>query len=233
MNRRALIFFGAIVMSMLAGTTAFAKAPPGTVTVPIVGCTFRVLIDLDQAYDVVGWKVKQYNAVNWNDGLTLFKGSGPTDPTGALEVGPFTAPDGHDTVAVDNEYPPAGSSIVVDFRLSCPVATPSASTNPSPSDIPSELPIVGSPSPSPSASDIPSELPIAGSGAPSGDVKGIHGTPPPGVTPPPTDAVGRVATPDDSGWRVILMGLAALIAASVLVLPRPATGRIPVRRGRR
>src|SRR3954462_11531965 len=82
MRFRGFPLLGALLLSGLLTTTAFAAAPPGKVTIESNGCSFRVLIDLEQAYDLVGWKVKEYNADNWNEGLTLFKGSGPTDPNG-------------------------------------------------------------------------------------------------------------------------------------------------------
>ena len=211
--RHALILFGAMLLSALAVTGAVAKAPPGTVTLDITGCTVTVKIDLDQAYDLVGWKIKEYNAANWNDGKTLFKGSAPTDADGVLVVGPFTAPEGHYNVAVDNENPPDGSSIVVDFWLSCPppedsAAPPSGDVKPSDAVTPSDA-------------VLPSELPATGSGnpPPSGEVQGVVGTP--NVTPPPTDAT--VASPG-AGDRLptILLGVALVAAAVLLTTPRRA-----------
>jgi hypothetical protein len=231
MKLRALAFLCALVMAVFASTTALAVAPPGTVTVTANGCTFTVLIDLEQAYDIVGWKVKQYNAANWNEGLTLFKGSSPTDPTGGMTVGPFTAPEGHYNVAVDNEYPPDGSSIVVDFWLTCPTGAPAPSSAPVESSAPAEssAPVESSApaessgpaeSSAPAASSSPAgvEQPVAGSPSPNGAVEGVTGTPVNNVsdvTPPPTDSIRTVRSGSNDGWRFIVLGLAALIAAAV------------------
>ena len=196
MKARALALIGALLAIALSASAALAVAPPGKVTVETAGCTFTVLIDLEQHYDVVGWKVKEFNAANWNDGLTLFKGSGPTDQNGDMTVGPFTAPEGHYNVAVDDEYPPDGSSIVVDFFLTCPAAP------------------IGSETPT------GSELPAEGSAPPSGGELGITGTPRPGkITPPPTDTNAQGATGNAGGWQVTLLVILALSAAAFGLMP--------------
>ena len=212
MKLRAMAFLSALILAVFATSTVSAAAPPGTVTVKSDGCTFTVLIDLTQHYDIVGWKVKPYNPVNWNEAPSLFKGSGATDANGDMQVGPFTAPEGHYNVAVDNEYPPDGSSIVVDFWLSCPVAPITAPATPTPT------PTLESPA-SPASSSAPSEvvLPVVGSASPSSGVEGVTGTPPPagnveGVTPPPTDTIALSRTGNDEGWRLVVLALAALIA---------------------
>src|SRR5947207_9247911 len=168
MRLRAFSLLGGLLLSGLLTTTAFAAAPAGKVTIDANGCTFRVMIDLEQAYDLVGWKVKVYDAANWNEGLTLFKGSGPTDANGDMVVGPFTAPEGHYNVAVDDEYPPDGSSIVVDFALSCPAAAP----QPTPTPAGNEQGAQGTPPPG------GAELGARGTGGAQG------------LTPPPTNTVG-------------------------------------------
>lgn len=200
MRFRGFSLLGAILLSGLLTTTAFGAAPPGKVTIESNGCTFSVLINLDKAYDLVGWKVKEYNAANWNEGLTLFKGSGPTDPNGDMVVGPFTAPEGHYNVAVDDEYPPDGSSIVVDFTLSCPAAVA-----PTPTPTGNELPAEGTPPPG------GTELGAGGTG-------GVLG-----LTPPPTDTV-VARTGAGNTEQLVTLGLIALLASSVLVMTvaRPA-----------
>lgn len=234
MKLRALALSCALVLAVFASTTAFAAAPPGAVTIQADGCTFTVLIDLDQQYDIVGWKVKEYNAANWNEGLTLFKGSGPTDATGAMQVGPFTAPEGHYNVAVDNEYPPDGSSIVVDFTLSCPPAPPIGAPAPA---TPTLTP---TPTPTPASSSSPADvvLPVVGSAPPSSGVEGVTGTPPPidnveGVTPPPTDTSATIRTGSVDGWRLIVLALAALIAVTVTLDATARTSAARARRSRR
>jgi hypothetical protein len=210
MKARALALIGALLAIALSASAALAVAPPGKVTVETAGCTFTVLIDLEQHYDVVGWKVKEFNAANWNDGLTLFKGSGPTDQNGDMTVGPFTAPAGHYNVAVDDEYPPDGSSIVVDFTLSCAAATPT----PTGSELPTEQP---------SGSALPTEQP-SGSALPTGGELPIQGTPPAGgvagLTPPPTDAAAGVPTARDDGLVLIVLASAGLAGAALFLARR-------------
>lgn len=207
MKPRVMALLGALFLVAWVALPALAAAPPGKVTVEVDRCTFTVHIDLDHAYDLVGWKVKEYNAANWNEGTTLFKGSGPTDGNGDLAVGPFTASEGHYTVAVDDEYPPDGSSIVIDFWLSCP-----SSSSPAGSDAP-----VDSSTP-PSAPATGSELPIAGSPEPSGEVNGIVGTPPV-LTPPPTDTGPSAAGSTGSGWLAIVVAIVPSGLATLLLVP--------------
>ncbi|MEO5940033.1 MAG: hypothetical protein ABIZ72_03770, partial [Candidatus Limnocylindrales bacterium] len=74
MKPRVLALLGAFVLTAWTALPVLAVTPPGTVTVETNGCDFAIHIDLDKAYDLVGWKVNEYNAVNWNDGKTLFNG---------------------------------------------------------------------------------------------------------------------------------------------------------------
>ena len=136
-----------------------------------------------------------------------------------------------------------------------PSGSPSVPPSGSPSVPPSgsEAPIVGSgapslpPSGSPSVPPSGSEAPIVGSGAPSGSLPGggvlpLETTNPTGevlgaegvanATPPPTDTESGLA-PSDQGWRVILLGLAALIAAAVFLAPSPRTAPAANRSHRR
>ena len=58
----------------------------------------------------------------------------------------------------------------------------------------------------------------------TGDELGIEGTP--GVTPPPTDTVAAPAAPASTdGYRMVLLGLAALLALVLLLQPKEATAR--------
>nr|MBA2720367.1 hypothetical protein [Chloroflexota bacterium] len=95
----------------------------------------------------------------------------------------------------------------------------------------SEGPIVGSASPS-----IPGggELPID-SGSPGGNDGGVAGLTgqPAGATPPPTDTSAALTRAGNDGWRVILLGIAAIIAAAVFLVPSPATARVANRSSRR
>ena len=238
MKRRASALLGALFLTVWAALPVLAAAPPGKVSIEATGCTFSVQINLDHAYDLIGWKVKQYDAVNWNNGLTLFKGSGPTDGSGDLTVGPFTAPEGHYNAIVDNEYPPDGSSIVVDFWLSCPVAsapassspTPASSESPASSEAPSDSPPVDG-SIAPSTEPSGSELPAQGSGQPSGQVEGATGTPGGHVTPPPTDTTSGTPTPGDSGLPIVL-GTILVASALVLAPSRRVRSTVIARRSR-
>lgn len=64
--------------------------------------------------------------------------------------------------------------------------------------------------------------------APTGGVGGATGTPKPKVTLPPTDAIDGTASsaPAGDGWRILLLGLAAMLAASLLLTP----ARVAVRK---
>ena len=94
MKPRVLALLGALFLTALVALPVLAVAPPGKVTIESNGCTFTVHIDLDKAYDLVGWKVKEYNAVNWNEGKTLYKGSGPTDADGDMTLTRLDRPRG-------------------------------------------------------------------------------------------------------------------------------------------
>jgi hypothetical protein len=70
----------------------------------------------------------------------------------------------------------------------------------------------------------------------SGDVEGATATPKlsggvdaatgrPRVTPPPTDTLPTSGTPNGDSWRLVLMGLAALLATVLLLTPVRATTR--------
>jgi hypothetical protein len=97
---------------------------------------------------------------------------------------------------------------------SAPPSTP-PSTAPStpPSTEPSTAPSTA-PSTPPSGSEEPagSEAPAA-SDQPTGGVAGATGTP--RVTPPPTDALGVSQAISNDGWRVVLIGLAAILVATL------------------
>ena len=56
--------------------------------------------------------------------------------------------------------------------------------------------------------------------SPSGDVLGVQGTPQ--VTPPPTDTISDATSSSTGSWRIVLAGLAILIAI-ILVATQPAT----------
>ena len=71
--------------------------------------------------------------------------------------------------------------------------------------------------------------PVKPTTQPTGAVGGARGTPK--VTLPPTDTVDGVApsAPAGDGWRVILLGMAALLATSLVLTP----ARLAVRKADR
>ena len=77
------------------------------------------------------------------------------------------------------------------------------------------------PTPTPTGSELPVE---SENPTPTGQVGGVVGTP--RVTPPSTDAIGDAAPATGGSWRIVLAGLAGLIAALLLFTqPRKATRR--------
>jgi hypothetical protein len=60
--------------------------------------------------------------------------------------------------------------------------------------------------------------------SPNGEVQGVRGTP--GATPPATDTIGNVSDISSGSWRIVLAGLAILIAISLL-FTRPTRARNP------
>jgi len=219
MKRMAIAGLGALLLALSAATGAFASAPPGSVTVESSGCDFTVHIALDQAWPVVTWKVKVYDAANWKDGETLIKGQALDDADGKIDAGPYTLPAGHYNVAVDNEASVDGSAIVTDFTLNCAAPTPTPTTRtrsrstrstprwptPTPTPTGEELGETGTPTPAPTGE----ELGETGTGGGVGFVEGGGN-----VTPPPTDTPVASSSGADSGLP--LVGLSILGIASTL-----------------
>ena len=220
--RRLSAALAGVVLSIVAVGSAAAITPPGSVSVSTDGCSFTVTIDLDQGWPVIAWEVKQYTS-HWQDGKTVLQDSVTDDADGHVVAGPYTLPAGHYNVAVDNE-PVDSSSIVEDFTLSCPTATPSGS----------ELPI-GSQSASPSesaATPTPTgqDLPIEGTAQPTGNELGAVGVG--AVTPPPTDtgSAASSATETSGGW--LMFAVLAIIATALLSLSNHRLSRVRATDGR-
>jgi hypothetical protein len=57
------------------------------------------------------------------------------------------------------------------------------------------------------------------SSTPDGSVEAATGTPHEGVTPPATDSITTKATTSSSGWQLVLVALAALIATALILTP--------------
>ncbi len=113
------------------------------------------------------------------------------------------------------------------------VATPTPSVaTPTPSTA-TPTPSVASPTPTgsveASTSTAPSTSPTgsveatssaAPSTSPTGGVEGVTGTP--RTTLPPTDTLGGAgSTPTSGGWRLLLIGLAGLLASILVLVPSP------------
>jgi hypothetical protein len=60
--------------------------------------------------------------------------------------------------------------------------------------------------------------------APSGEVQGVRGTP--NATPPATDTIGNASDTNGGSWRIVLAGVAVLIAVSLL-FTRPTRANRP------
>ncbi len=58
---------------------------------------------------------------------------------------------------------------------------------------------------------------------PIGSVLGETGTPE--ITPPPTDTLTPATSAPNDSWRLVLIGMAGILAAMLLLTPVPATRR--------
>ena len=123
------------------------------------------------------------------------------------------------SVPVESESIPVESASIPVESASIPVE--SASVPVESASIPVEsasVPVESASIPVESAS-VPVEsasIPVE-STDPSGSVDAETGTPE--ITPPPTDIAGSANTPSGSGWQLILVGLAALMATALIVTP--------------
>ena len=216
MRRPRLALLAGSLLALLAAPTALAITPPGTVTVDTDGCSFTIHIDLDQAAAVVGWTVNASTEVDWNDGTTIFSGSGTTDADGKLDVGPKTAEAGEYNVVVDDETPVDSSSIVEHFTLTCGGG----------SEAPVEAsgaPVEASAAPGGAASSAPSGAELGGGRTPppTGQEEGIGGVGGISVTPPPTDTAGASTGGSFAGSLVAILAIVALAGGvSLLTLRR-------------
>ena len=166
-------------------------------------CKFYFEFDLGITADVVGWKVKEWNAAPL-DGATVLKGQGgPTDADGKLRVpatGSLTVPDGRYNVVWDDEYPPDGSNGARSFVVDCKTAPGQQSAPPSPSETATTQP---------TPTDTGTDLGVGGvvAGAAGGT----------SITPPPTDTNAVAAsTTDNGGLIAALVAVLAVIAVVFL-----------------
>ncbi len=209
-----------VLLALIQPATVLAKPPTGTVTIidgdtgeqtivdgePEV-CTFAVIFDFDEAFPIVGWKIKDWVPGNWKDGETHLKGQGATDGDGRMRIpstGFFTLVEGRYNVVADDEWPIDGSSKVQSFHVICP-----ESTEPTPPDDGGEAP----------ATDTP------GGGGEPGETGGVGAaTGRPRITLPPTDGgIATVVRAPDSWLPVVGLGLLTIVV--LLLTPRHLRNR--------
>ena len=216
-------------------------------------CTFHLHFYFADPVQAGTWEIQEW-APTGQKGTVVLSGTYDTAGDGEdrdPEVGVYTLPEGHYKLFWDGDLDTNKHDKMKVFWVDCgggeqPGSSGSLPPSGSPSVPPSGSPSVP-PSGSPSVPPSGSEAPIVGSGAPSGSLPGggvlpLETTNPTGevlgaegvanATPPPTDTESGLA-PSDQGWRVILLGLAALIAAAVFLSPSPRTAPAANRSHRR
>jgi hypothetical protein len=203
-----------VLLALIQPASVLAKPPTGTVTVidgatgqqtivdgePEV-CTFAVNFDFDQAFPIVGWKIKDWVPGNWKDGETHLKGQGATDDDGVMRIpdaGFFTMPEGRYNVVADDEWPIDGSSKVQSFQVVCPDVT--------------------EPTPTATPPDEAGEEPASGAPDETSEVEPAVGTP--RITLPPTDGgILETLMTNENSW-IAIVGLGVLAFVIVLLTPR-------------
>ncbi|MFL5727000.1 MAG: hypothetical protein ACJ76W_04895 [Chloroflexota bacterium] len=173
-------------------------------------CNFFFEFDLGIQADVVGWKVKEWNAAPL-DGTTVLKGQGgPTDADGKLRVpdsGSLTVPNGNYNIVWDDEYPPDGSNGVRSFVVDCAAEEPAEEPPPPPTDNGTDLGVGGT---------------AGGDAAAAGN-----------ITPPPTDTgtVASASAADNSGLIAAIVALTTVVGGVFLTSWR-RVGTLARRRSR-
>lgn len=158
-------------------------------------CNFFFEFDLGIQADVVGWKVKEWNAAPL-DGTTVLKGQGgPTDADGKLRVpdsGSLTVPNGNYNIVWDDEYPPDGSNGVRSFVVDCAAEEPAEEPPAPPTDNGTDLGVGGT---------------AGGDAAAAGN-----------ITPPPTDTgtVASASAADNSGLIAAIVALTTVVGGVFL-----------------
>ncbi len=106
-----------------------------------------------------------------------------------------------------------GADAATPTPTTAPTATPTDAPTPTPAPTatPTEPPNNPTPTPPSEPTATPTPTPT-----PAGSIEAVTGTP--DVTPPPTDSVTPATQPNDS-WRLILVGLAGLLATVLLLAP--------------
>jgi hypothetical protein len=220
-------------------------------------CTFHLHFYFADPVQAGTWEIQEW-APTGEKGTVVLTGTYDTAGDGEdrdPEDGVYTLPDGHYKLFWDGDLDTDKHDKMKVFWVDCDTESPNPAGSEAPIDSGSvppsgsgSIPPSGSGSIPPSGSgSVPpsgSEAPIEGSGGPGGSVPGggvlpLESTNPGGevagidATPPPTDTESGLAS-SDQGWRVILLGLAALIAAAVFLVPNrltaPAESRVSRRR---
>jgi hypothetical protein len=143
-----------------------------------------------------------------------------TPPSQAPSTPPSEAPSTPPSQA-PSEAPSAPPSEAPSTPPSTPPSqAPSTAPSEAPSQAASEAPSQAAPSSAPSAAPSTEVLPIEGTPQPTGEVEAVTGTP--RVTPPPTDTISDATSSSTGSWRIVLAGLAILIAI-ILVATQPTT----------
>ena len=199
-------------------------------------CTFHLHFYFADPEQAGTWEIQEW-APTGTKGTVVLSGTYDTLGDGQDRQPPapdvYTLPDGHYKLFWDGDTGKHDKMKV--FWVDCPAPARTPTPIQTPTAGGSEQPIEsGSASPPASGSEAPtgSEQPIAGSATPSGGEEGIGGTPPPSAptgqvegivgtpqaTPPATDAATTTPATDD-GWRAVLLGLAAVTALFVVLVP--------------
>jgi hypothetical protein len=166
------------------------------------------------ASDVVG--VNNYNSKSNSLNCTESPSTPPSTPPSAPPSSPPSAPPSTPPSAPPSTPPSTPPS-------QAPSEAPSTPPSEAPSQAASEAPSQAAsqaPSTAPSAAPSGEVLPIEGTPQPTGEVEAIQGTP--RVTPPPTDTIADASASSTGSWRIVLAGLAILIAI-ILVATQPTT----------
>jgi hypothetical protein len=246
----SLALFAAVAPAALANDTpgnngtvkiheGAGENDPGEVRNEPHVCTFHLHFYFADPEQAGTWEIQEW-APTGEKGTVVLSGTYDTAGDGEdrqPEEGVYTLPDGHYKLFWDGDLDTGKHDEMKVFWVDCAAASSSASASESASANASASESASSStgaSQSAGGSLTGSELPIENSGAPSftGGEEGLVGTPPPGVTPPPTDTE-PVRAAADIGWRIVLLAMAALITTAVMIVPAPAAARAHARRDRR
>jgi hypothetical protein len=170
--------------------------------------------------------VTPYGLLAYSNGGTKCEqpSSSPSQPVESESVPPSSSPSDQPSTSPSDEpsWSPSDSpSQPVESESVPPSDQPSESPSDQPSTSPSDSPSTSpSDSPSTSPSDSPSTSP---SSSPSGSVEAETGTP--NITPPPTDTTTPNGGASGTGWQVILLVSAGLIASLLVLTPAKSRRR--------